>query len=122
MSFQIGDAKIKESENEKFLGLWVNNDLSWTKHLKKLQEELLHRLFTLRQMEQVIPKSLLPSIADGIVVSILRYGLGIYCPVSWPCIFCAVSDQIYQFVLIRDEERALMRIWSVTVVTNQMCE
>ena len=81
MSFQIGDAKIKESENEKFLGLWVNNDLTWTKHLKKLQEELLHRLFTLRQMEQVIPKSLLPSIADGIVVSILRYGLGIYCPV-----------------------------------------
>ena len=81
ITFKIGDASIKESENEKFLGLWVKNDLSWTKLLSKLQDELLHRLFTLRKMEQVVPKSLLPSLADGIAVSILRYGLGIYCPV-----------------------------------------
>ena len=81
ITFKVGDAKVKESENEKFLGLWVKNDLSWTEHLSKLQDELLKRLFTLRKMEQVIPKSLLPSLADGIVVSILRYGLGIYCPV-----------------------------------------
>ena len=81
ITFKVGDALVKESENEKFLGLWVKNDLTWTKHLSKLQDELLYRLFTLRKMEQVIPKSLLPSLADGIAVSILRYGLGIYCPV-----------------------------------------
>ena len=27
ITFKVGDAKVKESENEKFLGLWVKNDL-----------------------------------------------------------------------------------------------
>ena len=55
--------------------------MSWSKHLSKLQDELLYRLYTLRKMEQVIPRSLLKSIADGIFNSILRYGIGIYCPI-----------------------------------------
>ena len=32
-------------------------------------------------MEQVVPKSLLKKVADGIFCSILRFGLGIFCPV-----------------------------------------
>ena len=28
LTFKVGNAMIKESESEKFLGLWVKNDLS----------------------------------------------------------------------------------------------
>ena len=59
LTFKIGEAEIKESSSEKLLGAWIKNDLSWTKHLKKLEDELHYRLFKIKRMEQVIPKSLL---------------------------------------------------------------
>ena len=82
LSFQIGDAQIKESISEKLLGAWINNDLSWTKHLKKLEDELNYRLYKLRRIEQVLPRSILKKVADAIFCSILRYDLGIFCPIQ----------------------------------------
>ena len=82
LSFNIGQASVKESNDEKLLGIWVSNDLQWSKHLEKLQNKLLVCLYTLRQMEQVVPKSLLKNVAEGIFMSSLRYGLSIFCPVK----------------------------------------
>ena len=78
LSFNIGQASVKESNDEKLLGIWVSNDLQWSKHLEKLQNKLLVCLYTLRQMEQVVPKSLLKNVAEGIFMSSLRYGLSIF--------------------------------------------
>ena len=75
LSFQIGEFLIKESKNEKLLGMMVSNQLSWCDHISKLENELRFRLFTLRRIEQVVPKTLLKKVADGIFCSILRYGL-----------------------------------------------
>ena len=55
MSFQIGDCLIKESTSEKLLGAWINNDLSWSTHIKKLEDELNYRLYKLRRIEQSLP-------------------------------------------------------------------
>ena len=79
--FEFGNAEVKESTNEKLLGLWVSNELNWTKHIEELEDELSFRLYTLRKLEQSIPKTLLKTVADGIFNSLLRYGLGIFCPV-----------------------------------------
>ena len=81
LSFQIGQHQIEESTKEKLLGLVVSNKLDWSDHITKLEKELRFRLFTLRRMEQVVPRSLMKKIADGIFCSVLRYGLGIFCPV-----------------------------------------
>ena len=35
----------------------------------------------MRKLEQVLPKSLLKKVADGIFNSLIRYGLGIFCPI-----------------------------------------
>ena len=80
ISFQIGEFLIKESKKEKLLGMIVSNQLNWCDHISKLENELRFRLFTLRRIEQVVPKTLLKKVADGIFCSILRYGLGIFCP------------------------------------------
>ena len=76
----VGKNKIKETPNEKLLGMWVQNDLGWSTHLKKLERNLRHRLFNLRRLAEHIPRSLLKTVADGIFMSVLRYGLPIYCP------------------------------------------
>ena len=73
--------EIEERTHEKLLGIWVSNDLKWTQHLSVLEKKLNHRLFTLRQIEQKVPRSLLKSVADGIFMSKLRYGLAIFWPV-----------------------------------------
>ena len=81
ITFKIGESEIKESPDEKLLGAWIKNDLSWSSHLKKLQDELSYRLFKLRRIEQILPKSLLKKVADGIFCSVLRYELAIFCPI-----------------------------------------
>ena len=80
-TFNIGEAEIKEKTSEKLLGAWIKNDLSWSTHLKKLEDQLSYRLYKLRRIEQVLPKSLLKKAADGIFCSVLRYELAIFCPI-----------------------------------------
>ena len=79
--FRTGDAEVKESTSEKLLGVWVANSLNWAEHIEKLENDLSYRLYTLRKLEQVIPKFLLKKVADGIFNSIIRYALGIFCPI-----------------------------------------
>ena len=81
ITFDIGKAKVKESKEEKLLGVWVSNDLKWSHHIEKLESNLRSRLYSLRKMEQSIPKSQLKDIADSIFGSILRYAIGLYCPI-----------------------------------------
>ena len=81
LTFNIGEAMIEESADEKLLGVWVSNDLKWSKHIEKLESKLRSRLYSLRKMEQQVPKSLLKDIADSIFGSILRYALGLFCPI-----------------------------------------
>ena len=81
LTFKIGDAEVKESTSEKLLGVWVANSLNWAEHIERLEDDLSYRLYTLRKLEQVIPKFLLKKVADGIFNSIIRYALGIFCPI-----------------------------------------
>ena len=64
--------KIKETESEKLLGVWVQNDLKWSTHLEKLESKLLSSLYNLRKIEQIIPRSLLKLVADGLFISYIR--------------------------------------------------
>ena len=83
LTFQVGEKQIVERAHEKLLGMWVSNDLKWAHHLSVLERKLNHRLFTLRRIEQVVPRSLLKKVADGIFMSKLRYGLAIFWPVRY---------------------------------------
>ena len=103
MTFQMGNHQIKEKAHEKLLGIWVSNDLKWTQHLSVLQGQLINRLFTLRRIEQVVPRSLLKKVADGIFMSKLRYGLAIF----WP-------------VRITDEDPHTTAVQPIKVVFNKM--
>ena len=83
LKFKIGSEEIIETEVEKLLGMYVSNDLKWTQHISKLERALAARLFKLKCIEQVVPRSLLKRVADGIFMSKLRYGLAIYWPIKF---------------------------------------
>ena len=58
----------------------VTNDLTWNAHVENLVKKLKFRLFTLRRLSHCIPRELLKSVACGIFLSVIRYGLPLYCP------------------------------------------
>ena len=58
----------------------VENDLSWNAHVKKLVKKLKFRMFTLRRLSHCLPRDMLKSVACGIFLSLVRYGLPLYCP------------------------------------------
>ena len=38
-------------------------------------------MYNLRKIEQIIPRSLLKLVADGLFISYIRYAIGLYCPI-----------------------------------------
>ena len=75
LTINVGNQSIEETTSEKLLGVHVENDLTWTHHLTVLERKLKYRLFTLRRLSEKIPKYLLKNVADGIFMSLVRYGL-----------------------------------------------
>ena len=77
-SILIGDVPIHESTEIKILGLTLNNDLNWKKHLEILSSTLRSRLFLLRKLSRKLPRQCLLAILDGFFMSRIRYGLAVF--------------------------------------------
>ena len=78
----IGDKEVKATETEKLLGIIVSDDLTWKPHIDRLVRDLNHRIFKLRILSNHIPRKHLKTVADGIFMSKLRYGLALFGPVK----------------------------------------
>ena len=78
----IGNEEIEESNEEKLLGFTINKNLKWESHINNLVRKLNFRLFTLRRLNDKLPKFLLKRVCDAIFISHIRYGLPLYCPVQ----------------------------------------
>ena len=77
---KIGKVNIKETQSEKLLGVHIDNNLKWTKHLKELEVKLKYRLYCLRRLSEILPDKELKSTAEGIFMSQVRYALPLWCP------------------------------------------
>jgi hypothetical protein len=77
----IGESKIKESTSEKLLGMRIAQDLTWKEHIEGtggVCSTLRQRVLVLRRLSYTIPRDSLQQIADGLILSKIRYGLNIY--------------------------------------------
>ena len=77
-TIQVGSSKIKELDEQKLLGMYITPDLKWTMHITHLVEKLRHRLYLLRHISYLIPRSALKLVADGIVTTHIQYGLSLF--------------------------------------------
>ena len=74
----IGDTTVSESNEEKLLGLTIQNNLQWKSHINQLQSSLNQRVALLRRLKQWLPIGSLGQIAQGLILSKIRYGLSVF--------------------------------------------
>ena len=80
-TIKVGDVDIAEEETHRVLGLTISNTLSWTNHVYgkgQLLSSLHQRIGALKRITYHLPTKFLPQVAQAIVVSKLRYGVGLY--------------------------------------------
>jgi len=75
---RLSDQEIAESSEERILGVVVSNDLKWTSHVRKVKSECNYYLSVLRRLQRVLGYTQLKMIADGVVMSRLRYCIAVH--------------------------------------------
>ena len=84
----IGEATVHETQHAKLLGLKISNDLSWKKHIQDMISELNQRLGVLKRLCYVFDKKNLKMLAEGLVLSKIRYGISVYSQAICRWILC----------------------------------
>ena len=77
-SINIGSTRIEESYTERILGVQVQNTLECDDHVSKVISKVNHGLATIRMLRGLLQRKALKMIAEGIVLSHIRYGIGVY--------------------------------------------
>ena len=75
---RVGKAKIKEEQEQKLLGVIITSDLKWTRHVSAQNEKLLHRLYLLRHLKHLLPRTALDIVAKGLFMSQINYCISLY--------------------------------------------
>jgi len=61
--------EITETTEEKLLGIYVQNDLKWSKQVDKVTSEVSYSVSVLKRLADQLGKKELLMIADGLVMS-----------------------------------------------------
>ena len=84
LDITVDGCTVRESDNEKLLGVRINNTLTWHHHLygndkeKGLVNKLSHRVALLLKLSKVMPRSQLRIISEGLFFSLLNYGIEVF--------------------------------------------
>ena len=78
LNFRISGQRIKPSTQVKYLGLTLQDDLHWNKHLKNLEKKLSRSIGLLSKIRHYVPKYLLRTIYYSICNSHLIYACEIW--------------------------------------------
>ena len=78
MSIYIGDDKIENVEDAVYLGMKIDNVMSWNPHINKLCKSLGHNIKKLKEMRKFCNKQMLCSIYNSSVQPIIDYGITIW--------------------------------------------
>ena len=79
---KINNYEIKEVESTKFLGVTIDNKLSWKPHLKNLAKKLRCCTGQLNRIKNYLPKSMYKSLYHTLFESHLIYGVTVWGGVS----------------------------------------
>ena len=74
----LGGEKIVESSEQKVLGIIIDKDLKWAKQTDKIAGECNYRLSTLRRLRYYLNTQQVRTIAEGLIMSRLRYCLPVW--------------------------------------------
>ncbi len=78
----IGNSKIERVSSTRFLGLIVDEHLSWSTHVKQLCSKLASGLYMLRSVRNLLPHWAKRLIYSGFIHSHIMYGLMLWGPMA----------------------------------------
>ena len=78
IELQVGEFKLKSVDTTKFLGVWIDNGLSWNEHLKQLTIKLKRNLGLLRNSKKFLPKHSLKMLYYAQIYIHLSYGISVW--------------------------------------------
>jgi len=71
----LNNTIIQEVKDTKFLGIWIDYNLTWEKHVQCLIEKLSRICYALRVLAKISPIELLKAVYFGYIHSIISYGI-----------------------------------------------
>ena len=72
---KIGNAQIERVSSTKFLGLFLDDQLKWTNHLKKCKAKLASSLYALKTVKTILPRDHLRTLYYSMIHPYLDYGV-----------------------------------------------
>ena len=71
----ISHNKIKKTNKARFLGVIIDEDLSWDMHLDHLEQKLNSAIITIKRIKKFIPKEHYSKLYHSLFISHLTYGI-----------------------------------------------
>ena len=75
---QLDGQKIEETENERMLGVILQNDLKWDQHYKKMRKRINLGLHQLKLVASCLDEKTLKTVSEGLIMSHIRYCLSVF--------------------------------------------
>ena len=72
------DTPLELVERDKYLGIFINSDISWDFHIQNLCKQMHYLLSLLRRLRAILPQNLLLQVYKSYLQPKLDYGLTIY--------------------------------------------
>ena len=69
------DKKIRNSHETKFLGMWLNDNMSWESHIRQLTIKIKRNMSLLRKSKNILKTNAMLPIYYGHIHSHLKYGI-----------------------------------------------
>ena len=89
-SLKIGGTKLKKVDKAKFLGVIIDENLTWDDHIKYLETKLLTCIATIKRIRKFIPKTYHTQLYHSLFLPHLTYGISSWggaCPSKLAKIF-----------------------------------
>jgi len=105
-SVNLDGESVAETEDEKLLGVQLQNDLKWSKQLKKINQKVNFGLYQLRRLKPLLDSRTLKMVSEGIIMSHFR--------------FC-ISSFGAELLRLEENDPRKKDLGTLQVLQNKMC-
>jgi len=78
LALKVGTSVITEVKEQKLLGVHFTSDLKWSRHISSIIEKIQYRLYILKHLSRLLPRSALIIASEGLIMSNIRYCLPLF--------------------------------------------
>ena len=98
---KIDEIQLEPISNFNFLGIIINENINWSKHINKISYSISKAIGIIRKLENVLPSCVLLTIYNSLILPQLTYGILVWGYES-NCIFILQKMALRASVLARN--------------------